>query len=156
MGVCIVPKIEWILKGKIRLDVFLLEVHVPSGMIDPFSTQRKVLESSKEGSIDKPLRPFKDLSTMSNDWRKFWMEFENSLYLWRRLEKKSYIYFIRMGGFRVCICSHFKQCFISIQMVWFLFCFVFFLISLIHWSFLNLFIYFIHLFQIGIFILFLK
>ncbi len=44
--------------------MFFFEVHVPSGMIDPFSTQRKVLESSKEGSIDKPLRPFKDLSTM--------------------------------------------------------------------------------------------
>jgi hypothetical protein len=41
---------------------FFLEVHVPSGMIDLFSTQRKVLESSKEGSIDKPFktlqRPF--------------------------------------------------------------------------------------------------
>jgi hypothetical protein len=42
--------------------MFFFEVHAPSGVIDPFSTQQKVLESSKEGSIDKPFktlqRPF--------------------------------------------------------------------------------------------------
>jgi hypothetical protein len=50
-------------QNKARCSFF--EVHVPSGMIDPFSTQQKVLKSSKEGSIDKPLRHFKDLSTIS-------------------------------------------------------------------------------------------
>jgi hypothetical protein len=41
-------------QNKARCSFF--EVHVPSGMIDPFSTQQKVLKSSKEGSIDKPFK----------------------------------------------------------------------------------------------------
>ncbi len=49
---------------------------MPSGMIDPFSTQQKVLESSKEGSIDKPFktlqRPFYYVKALEENFEWNW------------------------------------------------------------------------------------
>ncbi len=49
---------------------------MPSRMIDPFSTQRKVLESSKEGSIDKTFktlqRPFYYVKALEENFEWNW------------------------------------------------------------------------------------